>query len=396
MKMMQNADLKNRRVLLRVDLNVPIDDLGNILDATRITRLIPTIKFLVKHKAKIILISHLGRPAGKMDDKLSLAQLLPTLREHYQAPVVFCADYKEAVNRSQELSAGEILLLENLRFHPQEEDNDHAWAESLSELAEVYINDAFACCHRAHASIEAVTHFLPSYAGLLLQEELTSLELGLKAAKHPAVAVVGGKKVSSKYEVVQSLINKMDCIMLAGGMANTFLAAQGYDLGKSFVEKEFLPEVNKFLKEMGKDKLLLPLDFTVVNEGKVRVVDLKDITSQDVIGDIGPQTLFHWCEVIKQSRTLLWNGPLGIYEDVRFSAGSDMIARCIAKQTVKGELYSLAGGGDVIAAIEKNGLADSFSYISTAGGAFLEWLADGSLPGIDALSVKEHGQKTNV
>lgn len=390
MKGMQDADLKGCRVLLRADLNVPIDDIGNVLDVARINRLIPTIKHLVAQGAKIVLISHLGRPDGKPSKELSLAQLLPILREHYHVPIEFCADYKEAINKSRDLAEGELLLLENLRFHPQEEDNDISWAKLLSQLADVYINDAFACCHRAHASIEAITSFLPSYAGLLLQEELVNLELGLKAAKHPAVAVIGGKKVSSKYDVLQSLSDKMDCIMLAGGMANTFLAAQGYNLGRSFVEDEFVSRAKKFSEKLGKKKLLLPIDFAVIDDGNVRIVDLKDIGPQDIIGDVGPQTIFHWCEVIGQSKTVLWNGPLGIYEDVRFSAGSDMLARFIAKQTGGGELYSLAGGGDSVAVIGKNGLSNAFSYVSTAGGAFLEWLSGKPLPGIKALYSKKH------
>lgn len=387
MRRVQDADLKGKKVLLRADLNVPIDGSGNVLDATKIIRLIPTIRYLVEKGAKIILASHLGRPGGRVNTDFSTAQLLPILRQHYKVSIDFCADYKDA--KEWLLVDGEVLLLENLRFYPEEEGNDDIWANSLAQIAEIYVNDAFACCHRAHASIVAVTRYLPSYAGLLLQEEVESLQRGLGVALRPAVAIVGGKKVSSKYKVLQSLLSQMDCVLLAGGMANTFLAAMGYNMGKSFVESDVIVQVKKLIHEVEKGRLLLPVDFTVMNKNGSKVVDLGDISADDVIGDIGPNTLFHWCEVIRQSKTVLWNGPLGIYEDSRFSAGSNMLARFIAKRTANKDLYSIVGGGDVVAVVQNNGLSNSFSYVSTAGGAFLEWLEGSELPGIKALFVKE-------
>lgn len=385
MKRVQDAKLKDERVILRADLNVPIDEFGNILDISRILRIAPTIELLKSKGAKIILMSHLGRPKG-VDKGLSLAQLLPTLRSVYKSDLEFCEDYGAAIEKSKLLGRGEILLLENLRFHQEEEKNDPAWAKSLAEVGDIYVNDAFACCHRPHSSIDAITEFLPSYAGLLLQEELMHLEAGLKSNNRPRIAIIGGKKVSTKYKVLESLTHYVDCFVLTGGMANTFLAAGGHNLGDSFVEKDFVEKSRQFRESVGRDKLFLPSDFAILRDDAVQIVNLDEIQKGDIICDIGPDTLSKIYNIVNQAKTVLWNGPVGIYEDPRFSVGSDMLARIIAKNTQKGELHSIVGGGDLLAVLSKNSLNGSFSYVSSGGGAFLEWLSGDEMPGISALN----------
>lgn len=385
MKNMQNVDLAGKRVLLRVDLNLPLES-GKVLDATRAFKLKPTIDYLLQHGAKIILASHLGRPEGAYYEEFSLKQLLPTLEKLYQTPISFSANCigAEPMEKAAQLKHGQILLLENLRFHPEEETNDEDWAKDLAQLAEIYINDAFACCHRKHASVSAITNHLPSYAGMLLQEEVANLQAGLYSAKHPVVAIIGGKKVTSKYEVLENIIDKVDKLMIAGAMANTFLAAMGHNLGGSFVEIEAIEKVKQFLARVDTNKIYLPEDFVINTNDKIQIVNLKEAAAGN-IGDIGPKTIAHWCNIIATSKTVLWNGPLGRYENPHFSNGSNTIAKFIADKTINDGLYSLAGGGDVVAAIESNSLASSFSYISTAGGAFLDWLAGKEMPGLTAL-----------
>jgi phosphoglycerate kinase len=385
MKKIQDVKLKDKRVILRVDFNVPIDEFGNILDINRIVRVLPTIRLLKSKGAKIIILSHLGRPQG-YDKSLSLVQLLPTLRGVYNSDLEFCEDYSSAVEKSKILGRGDILLLENLRFHKEEENNDPIWAKSLAEIGDIYVNDAFACCHRGHASIDAITEFIPSYAGLLLQEELMHLESALKSNNSPRIAIVGGKKVSTKYKILESLCGYVDFFILTGGMANTFLAATGHNVGDSFVEDDFMVKSGEFIKSLGKDKVFLPSDFAILRDEAVKIVNLDELRKGDVICDIGPETMSNIYNVINQAKTVLWNGPVGIYEDHRFCTGSDMIARIIAKNTERGDLHSVVGGGDLLAVLSKNCLKDSFSYVSTGGGAFLEWLSGDEMPGISALN----------
>ncbi len=386
MKSFIDLDLKGKRVLLRADLNVPATN-GVIEDYTRITRLKPTIDLLVKKGAKIILISHFDRPEGKRVPSMSLAFMPKELSKIYGVPVSFSDEIvgKFVLPKTSNLASGEILLVENLRFDAREEKNDSEFAQELANLGDIYINDAFACSHRAHASIAAITKFLPSYAGLLLLEEVTNLEKTLNGSAKPNIAIVGGKKVSTKFPILNNLSKKVDYLVIGGAMANTFVKAMGKEIGSSYYELELVDAAKKFINESS-CKVIIPKDFIVAKkEGDIFVnpqeKEISQITNEDVILDIGSKTVKEITNILEKSKCVMWNGPLGMYEDARFAQGTNKVAEAISKL----EITSVAGGGDIVAALEKTNLAKHFTYISTAGGAFLEWLEGKELPGITAL-----------
>lgn len=386
MKSFIGLDLKGKRVLLRADLNVPAKN-GIIEDTTRITRLIPTIRKLVEMEAKIILISHFDRPEGKKVPSMSLAFMPQELTKIYGVNVSFSDETVGSfvLSKTKNLPNGEILLLENLRFDPREESNDFNFAQELAKLGDIYINDAFACSHRAHASISAITSYLPSYAGLLFLEEITNLEKTLNGSEKPNVAIVGGKKVSTKFPILNNLSKKVDYLVIGGAMANTFVKAMGKEIGSSYYEPDLVDAAKKFLNETS-CKIVIPTDFIVAKKESDSFInpqekDMSQITTGDVILDIGSKTAASISTILEKSKCVMWNGPLGMYEDIRFAQGTNKVAQSISKLRIT----SVAGGGDIVAALEKANLAQKFTYISTAGGAFLEWLEGKELPGIQAL-----------
>jgi phosphoglycerate kinase len=388
------ADVAGKKVFVRADLNVPLASNLTVTDATRIERVAKTINYLTDKGAKIVLASHLGRPDGKVKPEFSLSSLLPELHKYFSAKeITFASDCvgEQVEFKVNELKSGELLLLENLRFYPEEEENDSTFASKLAKLADVYINDAFSCSHRVHASISAITNYLPSYAGFLMQEEVKSLDNVLSSASGKSIAIVGGKKVSTKFMILNFLASKVDYLFIAGAMANTFLHAQGVNIGKSYYEDDLkiLDEVKLFLKAGHRAQIILPTDFVVESSSKaVEVVDVSSISNDAIIYDVGPETVMNLCSNLKAVDYLLWNGPLGMFEDPRFAASTIFLARFIAKLSKRGKLTSIAGGGDTISALTASGVYDSFSYVSTAGGAFLEYLEGASLPGVIRLERK--------
>ncbi len=387
MKSFVDLDLKGKKVLLRADLNVPATN-GKIEDYTRITRLKPTIDLLVKKGAKIILISHFDRPEGKRVPSMSLAFMPKELAKIYGVPVGFSDEIvgNFALSKSSNLANGEILLMENLRFDAHEEKNDSNFAQELAKLGDVYINDAFACSHRAHASISSITKLLPSFAGLLLLEEVTNLEKTLSGSEKPNIAIVGGKKVSTKFPILNNLSKKVDYLVIGGAMANTFVKAMDKEIGSSYYEPELVDAAKKFLSD-AKCKVIIPNDFTIAKkEGDTFInpqqKSINEIAKDDVILDVGNQTVKEIKTILEKSKCVMWNGPLGMYEDIRFAQGTTKVAQSISNL----KITSVAGGGDIVAALEKANLAHKFTYISTAGGAFLEWLEGKELPGIIALA----------
>lgn len=390
---LKKDDVKGKIVLVRVDLNVPMHH-GKIVDDTRIRSVVPTIEALLKKKAKVVVLSHFGRPKDGFDASLSLAPIADALGEALGREVQFGVDCiglaaKEAVGRAQ---PGEVVLLENLRFHPEEEKNDPVFSKQLAVLGDFYINDAFACSHRAHASIEGVAKLLPAYAGFLMEEEIGSLEKLLNDPARPLAAIVGGSKISSKLGLLESLLTKVDFLCVGGGMANTFLLAQGYEVGKSLVEKEKVKTAKQILKKAEENgcKLLLPRDVVVapsLEDAKASclVVEADKVPADQMILDVGPHTIYGWLAHLDTCKTIVWNGPLGAFEHSPYEVGSISLSRCIAGLTRAGKVKSVAGGGDILATLAKARLLDSFTYISTAGGAFLEWLEGVELPGVKVL-----------
>ena len=388
LKQIKDLNLEGKKVFLRCDLNVPFDDSGILLDDTRITNLIPTIKYLLKYRAKIILASHFGRPKGKPDQKLSLARLIPYLEKYCNISIKFITDVLSPENNKiiKQINSNEVVLLENLRFYKDEENNDKKFAQQLSQLANIYINDAFSCCHRKHASIDAITEFIPSYPGLLLENEIRNLSTVLSFNKKPFILIIGGKKISGKIPVLKSLVGKMDKIVIAGAMANNFLKALGYEIGDSFYEADFIQEA-KTLYDKYKDKVILPCDF--IGKGKnskLFTKDLSDIKQGDCILDIGLNSCEQISSIIKTSKTIIWNGPIGVYEEPAYAVSSLYIARAIAYFSKYHNITSVIGGGDAIAVAKMSGLERYFSYISTGGGAFLEFLAKKDLVGLKNLN----------
>ena len=391
-KTLDDLDLRGKRVLLRADLNVPMED-GRVTDMTRIERTVPTIRELADKGGKVIVLSHFGRPKGGPDPKLSLRPVAEALQRALGAPVAFGADcIGEAAERTVAgLKDGEVALLENLRFHPEEEKNDPAFAERLAALGDLYVNDAFSAAHRAHASTEGLAHVLPAYAGRSMQAELEHLEAALGDPERPVAAVVGGAKVSSKLDVLNNLVGKVDHLIIGGGMANTFLAARGVDVGKSLCEHDLRDVALGILAkaDAARCTVHLPYDVVVAKEFKAnaanRTVNVHEVGADEMILDIGPAAVEALSDALKTCRTLVWNGPLGAFELEPFDAATVALARTAAALTEAGSLVSVAGGGDTVAALNHAGVADSFSFVSTAGGAFLEWMEGKALPGVEAL-----------
>ena len=392
LKTTDGVDVQGKRVLVRCDLNVPVDG-GRVTDATRLERLIPGLKALAKRGAKVIVLSHFGRPKG-VDPALSLAPIATELGRLLGQPIAFASDCigEAAVKAVYALQPGSIAVLENLRFHKGEEKNDPAFAKELAALGDMFVGDAFSTAHRAHASTEGVTHFLPSYAGPLLMEEINALRAALDKPKRPTVAVVGGAKVSTKIPVLENLLAKVDKLIIGGGMANTFLHAQGIAVGKSLCEPDFAKTALDIIAaaEARGAEIVLPVDAVIARDFKAgaasSVVDIAACPADAMIFDVGPKSVAHLTNVLSQCHTLLWNGPLGAFEIEPFGAGTFALAKAAAAMTKAGTLVSVAGGGDTVAALNMAGVTDDFTYVSTAGGAFLEWLEGRELPGIAALT----------
>jgi phosphoglycerate kinase len=390
-KTLDDMDLAGKVVLTRVDINVPVED-GKVTDATRIERIVPTVRDILARGGKPVLMAHFGRPKGKAVPEMSLKVVLPALEAALGRPVAFAADCvgAKAAEAVRALPEGEVLLLENTRFHKGEEANDPAFAKALATLGDVYCNDAFSAAHRAHASTEALARLLPACAGRLMQAELEALEKALGKPERPVAAVVGGAKVSTKLELLGNLIDKVDTLVIGGGMANTFLAAQGIDVGKSLAEHDMADTAREIMaKAEGKCAILLPADVVVAREFRAgapsEIVAATACPPDAMILDAGPAAIARIAATLAGARTLVWNGPLGAFEIPPFNAATDAAARQAAALTRAGKLLSVAGGGDTVAALNASGAADDFTYVSTAGGAFLEWLEGKTLPGVAAL-----------
>ncbi|AUC51859.1 MAG: phosphoglycerate kinase [Sagittula sp.] len=395
-KTLDDMDLDGKRVLTRVDINVPVED-GKVTDTTRIDRICATIQDILARGGKPVLLAHFGRPKGERRDDMSLQMLIPAMEQVLGVEVVFAADCVGPVAQAviDTLGENQVALLENTRFHKGEEKNDPELAAQMAELGDVYCNDAFSAAHRAHASTEGVAHLLPSCAGRLMQGELQALESALSTPERPVLAVVGGAKVSTKLDLLSNLVEKVDMLVIGGGMANTFLAAQGIDVGKSLCEHD-MTETAKAIAEKAVEtgcELLLPRDVVVAREFKEgadsEVVKAEDCPADAMILDAGPDSVAHIKQAIDRAKTLIWNGPLGAFEIAPFDAATNAAARHAAARSEVGQLVSVAGGGDTVAALNKAGVASDFSYISTAGGAFLEWMEGKTLPGVAALDQRE-------
>ena len=391
-KTLDDADLKGKRVLIRVDLNVPMDK-GRVSDATRVERVLPTIREIAKKGGKAILLSHFGRPKGGPDKENSLQPLAAVLADFLGKPVAFASDCigdaaHTAVARMQE---GDVLLLENTRFHKGEEKNEAAFVSALAELGDLYVNDAFSAAHRAHASTEGLAHKLPPFAGRAMQAELEALSKALEKPQKPVIAVVGGAKVSTKLDLLGNLVSKVDALVIGGGMANTFLHAQGIDVGKSLCEKDLAPTAREILSKAQEARcaIILPVDGIVAYhfaaDAPRQAYGVEAMPKDGMILDVGPRSLERIHAAIDDAATLVWNGPLGAFELAGFEHGTVGAAKHAAARTKAKKLVSVAGGGDTVAALNAAGVGDEFTYVSTAGGAFLEWLEGKPLPGVEAL-----------
>lgn len=386
------GDITDKRVLVRVDLNVPITD-GEITDLTRIRRVAPGIEELSHKAAKVILIAHFGRPKGKPNPEMSLEPVSHALEAFLDSRVYFCSDCvgSKPSDSIAKMSGGNILLLENTRFYPGEGKNDPEFAASLAELADIYVNDAFSASHRAHASTEGVARLLPSYAGRTMEAELKALEAGLGDPRRPVIAVVGGAKVSTKIDLLENLVEKVDTLVIGGGMANTFLNAQGIDVGSSLCEKDLADTARKIIaKAKNSDcEIILPEDVVVAKKFEANadndVTTLDAVPSDGMILDAGPKSVDGILAAVDEADTLVWNGPLGAFEIAPFDHATVALARHVAERTETGRLISVAGGGDTVSALNHAGVADELTYLSTAGGAFLEWLEGKPLPGVEVL-----------
>lgn len=387
-KTLDDMDLDGKRVLVRVDINVPMEN-GKVTDITRIARIAQTVYDIQDAGGKVILMAHYGRPKGKVVEEMSLIHIAPAVADELGVPITFAdSDYRDAV---KEMQNDEVLLLENLRFNPGEEANDMGFAKRLASLCDVYVNDAFSAAHRAHASTHAIATLRPACAGRLMAQELTALEAALGTPKRPVVAVVGGAKVSTKLDLLGNLVGKVDHLIIGGGMANTFLAAQGINVGQSLCEHDLADTAREILSkaEAAGCEIILPRDIVVAREFKAgadsETVAPDACPADAMILDAGPATVAYIKEVLENAKTLIWNGPLGAFEIEPFNAATNAAAKVAAKLTNSGKLISVAGGGDTVAALNQAGAADKFTYISTAGGAFLEWMEGKELPGIAAL-----------
>ena len=386
-------DVSAKRVLLRVDLNVPLQN-GKILDDTRVSRIIPTIEALLERGASVVLLSHLGRPKGNKVAELSLRPLRDALAANLgEHEITFVEDIvgDDARAAAESLGRGSVLLLENLRFDPGEESNDPEFAQGLAQLGDAYVDDAFSCAHRAHASIDALAKMLPAVAGLEMAHELDVLETTLNAPERPLTAIIGGAKVSTKIGVLEALAKKVDALVISGGMANTFLSARGVNVGRSLCEYDQIATASAIEGTIAArdGRLILPSDVIVAHklerDSASETVPAESVPPDSMILDIGPSSLADIELQIRASRTLVWNGPLGAFEFPPFNRGTIAIATSAAEQTSAGQLTSVAGGGETLAAINQAGVSGQFSYLSTAGGAFLEWLEGRALPGVEVL-----------
>lgn len=391
-KTIRDLDVKGKRVFVRVDYNVPMDNAGNITDDTRISATLPTLIYLLEQGACLILGAHFGRPKNGPTPELSLAPVAAHLSSLLGREVKFAADCVGPVAEAaaQALQPGEVLMLENLRFHPEEEKNDPVFAKGLASLADVAVNDAFGVSHRAHASVEGITKFLPAVAGFLMEKELDFLGRAVTTPERPYVAIIGGAKVSDKIGVIANLLTKVDSLLIGGGMANTFIAAQGYSLGKSLVEPDKIPLAKELIEQAKASgvKLLLPSDVVVAEKFSAdatnRVVAADAIGPEEMALDIGPASAAAFAEALNTAKTIVWNGPMGVFEMDAFAKGTELVAQAVAHS----QAISIVGGGDSVAALEKVGLADQISHISTGGGASLEFLEGKVLPGVAALADK--------
>ncbi len=388
-KTLDDMDFAGKRALVRVDINVPVEN-GKVTDTSRIERIVPTVKDIQAKGGKVILMAHFGRPKGQVVPEMSIKHIAQTVADVIGGNVNFVStDYAKA---TADMASDEILLLENLRFNPGEEANDVEFAKRLASLGDIYVNDAFSAAHRAHASTEALAQLLPACAGRLMAEELSALEAALGRPKRPVAAVVGGAKVSTKLELLGNLVTKVDILIIGGGMANTFLAAEGYHVGKSLCEHDLTDtaqEIGEKAAEAG-CTILLPHDVVVAHEFKAgaanSTVSVDQCPDDAMILDAGPESVAQIIAVLENCNTLVWNGPLGAFEIEPFDKATNEAARKAAALSKAGKLISVAGGGDTVAALNQAGAADDFTYISTAGGAFLEWMEGKQLPGVAALS----------
>lgn len=388
-KSLRDIDVTGQKVLVRVDYNVPMDANGKITDDTRMRASLATIKYLLDNKAAVILMAHLGRPKGEKNDKFTLEPVAKRLAKLLKVPVSFVDDCVGIVaeKAAKTLKTGHVLMLENLRFHKEEEANDLQFAEKLASLADVYVNDGFGVSHRAHASVEGVTHFLPSVAGFLLEKEIAFVGKAVESPLHPFVAIIGGAKVSDKIGVIENLLTKVDTLLIGGGMANTFLAAQGYKMGKSLVEKDKIALAKELLKKakLSKVKILLPVDLVMADnfapDAKIATEKVDKLNQKYMALDIGPKTSLTYQNALQDAKMIVWNGPMGVFEMDAFCKGTEAVAIAVAKS----KAISIVGGGDSVAAIEKLGLAKKITHISTGGGASLEYLEGKVLPGVAAL-----------
>jgi phosphoglycerate kinase len=390
---LDQADVAGKRVLVRVDFNVPMEN-GKVADATRIARAVPTITEIADKGGKVILLSHFGRPKGR-DPKESLRPVAAAVAEIVGRPVAFAEDCVGAAAEAAvgAMKNGDILCLENTRFHKEEESNDPAFVAALAKLGDLWVNDAFSAAHRAHASTEGLGRALPAFAGRAMQAELEALARALDAPQRPVAAIVGGAKVSTKLDLLGNLIAKVDVLIIGGGMANTFLAALGNDVGKSLAERELMPTARDVLAMANakKSEIVLPVDAVVAQKFEAnapsRVVSVDAVGPADMILDIGPRTVEHVVSILARVRTLVWNGPFGAFEMEPFDNGTIEVAEAAAELTQAGRLTSVAGGGDTVAALNAAGVTDRLTYVSTAGGAFLEWMEGKALPGVEVLRV---------
>lgn len=389
---LDDLDLAGKVVLTRVDINVPVED-GRVTDDTRIQRIVPTVRDILAKGGKPVLLAHFGRPKGQRVPEMSLQQLVPALEAAFAAPVMFAADCVGSAAEAAvgALAEGQVLLLENTRYHEAETKNDADFATAMAKLGDIYCNDAFSAAHRAHASTEGIARLLPNCAGRLMQAELSALDAALGQPERPVVAVVGGAKVSTKLDLLGNLVAKVDHLVIGGGMANTFLAAQGIDVGKSLAEHDMTGTATDIMEKAKTAgcEIILPVDVVVAREFKAGAAN--DVVAADacpadaMILDAGPQTVARVAKALEGAKTLIWNGPMGAFEIAPFDAATNAAAAQAAALSKAGQLTSVAGGGDTVAALNKAGAAEDFTYISTAGGAFLEWMEGKELPGVAAL-----------
>ncbi len=392
---LDDAQVSGKRVLLRVDLNVPMEH-GKVADATRIERVVPTIAEISNKGGKVILLAHFGRPKGGPDEANSLKPVAAAVALHLKRPVAFAADCigETAAKAVAAMKNGDVLLLENTRFHKGEEKNDAAFTAELAKLGDLFINDAFSAAHRAHASTEGLAHVLPAFAGRTMQAELEALGKALDHPKRPVVAIVGGAKVSSKLDLLGNLVAKVDALVIGGGMANTFLNAQGLPVGKSLCEKDLAPTAREIIAKADQARcaVILPVDAVVAYHfaanAPSHAYGVDAIPAEGMMLDIGRLSVERIKASINEAATVVWNGPLGAFELSGFEHGTIDLARHVAARTKAGKLISVAGGGDTVAALNAAGVADDFTYVSTAGGAFLEWMEGKALPGVEALRKK--------